>query len=84
MIKQYGNFELMHFSKKSCRLSSAGPETAAFDSHCPVNFRPILSWFLPNGKLKYGDSENLKTDLVNAVVFNLPKQNQDAVYSGSL
>ena len=44
----------MHFSKKLCHLSSAGPEIAAFGSHCSVSFTPlILNWFVPNVKLEY-------------------------------
>ena len=61
----------MHFSKKSGRLSSAGPESLAFVSHCSANFELILDCFIPNFKLKYEDSENLKADCVNTVVFNL-------------
>ena len=61
----------MHFSKKSGRLSSAGPEIQAFVSHCSVNFQPILDCFIPDVKFKYEDSENVNTDHVNTVVFNL-------------
>ena len=61
----------MHFSKKSGRLSSAGAEIQALVSHCSANFQPILDCFIPNFKLKYEDSENIKVDCVNTVVFNL-------------
>ena len=61
----------MHFSKRSCHLSSAGPGIVAFGRHCSANFRPILNWFIPKVKLKYEDSENVKRDHVNTVVFNL-------------
>ena len=61
----------MHFSKKSGRLSSAGPEFQALVSHCSANFQPILDCCIPNFKLKCEDSENIKADCVNTVVFNL-------------
>ena len=63
---------LVHFSKKSARLSSSDPEILAFVSHCSANFKPILDCFIPNFKLKYEDSENMNADRVNTVVFNLP------------
>ena len=50
----------MHFSKKSGRLSSTGPEILAFSSHRSVNFLPILDCFIPHSKLKYEDSESVK------------------------
>ena len=33
--------------------------------------QPILDCFIPKFKLKYDDLENIKTDRVNTVVFNL-------------
>ena len=71
MLKQYCCFKLGHFSKKSDRRSSVGPENLAFVSHCSVNFQPILDCFTPNIKLKYEDPENIKADRVNTIVFNL-------------
>ena len=62
---------MVHFSKKSGRLSSTGSEILTFDSHCSANFQPILDCFIPKFKLEYDDSEIVKTDRVNAVVFNL-------------
>ena len=62
---------LVHFSKKSNRLSSTGSEILTFGSHCSANFQPILDCFTPKFRLEYDDSENIKTDRVNAVVFNL-------------
>ena len=59
------------FRKNRVDCSSAGPKILAFGSHSSVNFQPILNCFIPNFKLKYEDSESLKTDCVNAVVFNL-------------
>ena len=61
----------MHFSKKSGRLSSTSSEILTFGSHCSANFQPILDCFIPKFKLEYEDLENIKTDLVNAVVFDL-------------
>ena len=61
----------MHFSKKSGRLSSAGPKILAVGSHSSANFQPILDYFIPNFKLKYEVSENIKADLANTFVFNL-------------
>ena len=60
----------MNFSKKSGRLSSTGSEILTFGSHCSANFQPILDCFIPKFKLEYDDLENIKTDRVNAVVFN--------------
>ena len=51
--KQYGCFKLIHFSKISVHLSSAGPEILVSGSHCSVNFQPILDCFIPNFKLNY-------------------------------
>ena len=39
--------------------------------HCLVNFQPILDCFIPNFKLKYENSENIKADRVNKVIVNL-------------
>ena len=64
-------FKLVHFSKKSGRRSSEGPEILAFVSHCSANFQLVLDWFTPNLKLKYEDSENIKADRVGTVLFNL-------------
>ena len=61
----------MLFSKKSGHLSLASPEILPFGSHSSANFKPILDCFIPNFKLKYETSENIKSDLVNTVVFNL-------------
>ena len=61
----------MHFSKKSGRMSSAGPENLALDSHCSVRSQRILNCFMPNFKLKYEDLDYIKIDRVNTEVFNL-------------
>ena len=62
------------FRKKSGCQSSVSPEILAFGSHCSVNFRSILDCFKPDFKLKYDNSENTKTDLVNTVTFNLKNE----------
>ena len=59
------------FLKSLVVCSSAGAKILAFGSHCLANFRLILDSFIPNLKLKYEDSENIKADLVSIVVFNL-------------
>ena len=68
---QYGCLKLVHFSKKSGHLSSMGSEILTFGSHCLANFQPILDCFISKFKLEYDDLENIKTDRVNAVIFNL-------------
>ena len=68
---QYGCLKLVHFSKKSGRLSSTGSEILNFGSHCLANFQPILDCFIPKFKLEYDDLENIKTASVSTVVFNL-------------
>ena len=59
-IKQYGCLKLIHFSKKSSRLSSTGSEILTFGSHCSANFQPILDCFIPKFKLEYDNLENIK------------------------
>ena len=59
------------FEKKSGHPSLAGHEILAFGSHSSANFQQILDCLMTNLKLKYEDSENIKLDLVNTVVFNL-------------
>ena len=62
----------MNFDKaKSGRVSSASPEILAFVSQNSANFQPIFDCFIPNFKWKYENSENIKEDLVNTVVFSL-------------
>ena len=68
---QFGCLKLVYFSKKSGRLTLTGSEILTFGSHCFANFQPILDCFVPNFKLEYVDLENIKTDCVNTVVFNL-------------
>ena len=59
------------FFKTRVVCSSVGPEILALGSHWSANFQPILGCFIPNFKLKYFDSENIKPDCVSIVVFNL-------------
>ena len=59
------------FRKKSGRLSSTGSRILSFGSHCSANFQPVLDYFIPKFKLEYDNLENIKTDCVNTVVFNL-------------
>ena len=48
-----------------------GSEILTFGSNCSANFQPILDCFIPKFKLEYDDLENIKTDCVNTVLFNL-------------
>ena len=59
------------FLKKLGCLSSEGLKISALSSHCSANFQLILDCFIPNSKLTYEDSGNIKSDRVNTVVFNL-------------
>ena len=61
----------MHFSKKSGRLLSAGPEILAFVGYCSANFQSILDFFISTFKLKYEDLKDIKADRVNTVVLSL-------------
>ena len=67
----YGCYKFVLFPKKSGHPSLAGPEVLAFGIHSSANFQPILDYFIPNFKLKYKNSENIKSDLLNKVIFNL-------------
>ena len=72
----------MYFSKNLVVCSSAGPKILDFGSHCMANFQPILDYYITNFKLKYGDSENIKADCVNTVVFNLHQIKRRAFFVG--
>ena len=61
----------MHFRKNLVACSSAGPKILAFSSHFSANFQPILNCFIPNFKLKFDNSQNIKAYRVNTVVSNL-------------
>ena len=71
----YAPVKLVHFSKRSGRLSSAGPEILVFVSLCSAKFQKILDCFIPNFKLKYEDSENIKARRVNTFVSTYIKSN---------
>ena len=70
------------FQKNLVVCSSVGPKILAFGSHCSANFQPILDCFIPNFKLKYEDSENIKADRVSTVVFNLHQIKRRALFLG--
>ena len=72
----------VHFSKNLVVCSSAGPKILAFGSHCSANFQPILDCFIPNFKLTYEDSGNIKSDCVSTVVFNLHQIKRRAFFLG--
>ena len=59
------------FSKKSGCRSSASLKILAHCSHCSAKFQPILDCFITDSVFKYEDSQNIKTDRANTVVFNL-------------
>ena len=61
--------------------SSAGPKILAFGSHFSGNFQPILHHFIPNLKSKYENSENIKADRVNIVVFKLNQIKRRMLFS---
>ena len=51
-----------------------------FGSLCSANFKPILDCFVPNFKLKYEDSGNIKADRLNTVVFMLHQIKHQAFF----
>ena len=51
------------------------PEILAFVSYYSANFQPILDCFIPNLKLMYEHSENIKADRLETVVFTHIKSN---------
>ena len=79
---QYGCFKLAHFSKKSGRLSLTGSEILTFGSHCSAKFQPILDCIIPKFRLEYDDLENIRTDRVNVVVFNLHQIKRSKFFLG--
>ena len=79
----YGCLKLVHFSKKSGRWSSVGPKILTFVSHCLANFQPIMGCLIPNFKLKYKISENIKVDRVDTVVFNLHQIKHQVYFFGT-
>ena len=77
---QYGCRKLVHFSKKSGRLSATGSEILTFGSHCSANFHPILDCFIPKFKLEYDGLENIKTYSVNTVLSTYIKSNVQSFF----
>ena len=77
--------KLIHFSKKSGRLSLTGSKILAFGSQCSANCQLILDCFTPKFKLKhaYDDLQNIKTDRVNTVLSTYIKSNSRS-FSGTL
>ena len=73
----------MHFSKKSGCQSSPGPKILGYVNYCSAKFQPILDCFIPNSRLKYDESDNIKTDRVNTVVFNLHQIKHQAFFIGT-
>ena len=53
------------------KVGSSVYKILAYGSHSLTNFQSILDWFIPNLMLKYENSENIKADRLNTVVFNL-------------
>ena len=59
------------FRKKWVVCLSAGPNILAFGSHSSENFQPFVDCFIPDFKIKYENSENVKADRVNTVLLRL-------------
>ena len=74
---------MIHFSKKSGRLSSTGSKILTFDSHCSANFQPIIDCLSQNFKFNYDNLKNIKTGRVNSVVFNLYQIKQLKFFFGT-
>ena len=75
-------FKLLHFSKKTGRLSLADPKILAFGSHSMANFQSVLDCFIPNFKLKHKDLGNVKTDCLSKVAFKLHQIKRRAFFMG--
>ena len=71
---------MSEFFEKIGRLLSAGLEMLAFINYFWANFKPILDCFIPNFRLKYEDSENIKTDNINTVLFSLHQSKHSAFW----
>ena len=71
------------FRKKTGRLSLAGPKILAFGSHSMANFQSVLNCFIPNFKLKHEDLENIETDCVSTIAFNLHQIKRWAFFYGT-
>ena len=74
----------MRFSKNLIVCSSAGPKILGFSSYCLTNFQQILDCFIPNFKLKYEDSENIKGGPCKYSYFQLTSNQTLSVFLGTL
>ena len=72
----------MQFSKNLVVCSLTGPKILAFGSNFSAKFQPIMDCFMPNFKLKYEDSENIKADRLSTIVFNLHQIKRRALFLG--
>ena len=63
---------------KTGPLSLAGTKILAFGSRSVANFQSILDCFIPNFK----DLENIETDCVSTVLFNLHQIKRRAFFMG--
>ena len=72
----------MRFSKITGRLSLEGPKILPFGSHSMAKFQSILDCSIANFKLKYEDLENIKTDRVATLAFNLHQIKRRAFFMG--
>ena len=79
---QYGYLKLVHFLKKSGRLSSRGSEILTFGNHCSANFQPILDCFIPKFKLEYDDLENIKNGSSKCCRFQFTSNQKFKVFLG--
>ena len=82
MIKQYGCFKLMRFSKIMGPSVFEGPKILAFGSNSMARFQSILDCFIPHFKLKCEDLENIKTNRVTTLAFNLHQIKPRAFFMG--
>ena len=81
LLKQYGCLKLINFSKKFGPLSSTGSEILASVAIARRTCNRFIC-FIPKFKLKYDDLENIKTDRVNTVVFDLHQIKQSKFFGG--
>ena len=73
----------MHFLKKLGRLSISGSKIFSFRQPFLGELSPNLDCFITNFKLKFEDSENIKADRVDTVVFSLHQTKCWAVLFGT-
>ena len=73
----------MHFPKDLVVCSSVGREILAFGSHWLAKFQPILSCLIPNFKLKYEDSEDIRSRSCKCSRFQFASNQTSGVYVGT-